>query len=244
MILIHGFAQTPDSWRETIEALPNDREVHAIELPGHGSTALTLGAPTVESVRQFVADEVDRLAGGRAVIWGYSQGGRVAYDFVLSDPARVSALIIESAAPGIADPISRADRRSRDEALASRIEAGKIEDFVAMWETIPALGEQTQAEVESQRQVRMAQTPEGLAASLRGIGQAAYEPMWERLGEIAVPTLLISGERDVIYTRHAKAAAEAIPGAGQVTISGASHAVHLQETAAAVAAVEAFLQGL
>lgn len=244
MILIHGFAQTPDSWRGVIDALAPKREVHAIELPGHGKTALTLGAPTVTSVREFVASEVDRLAGGRAVIWGYSQGGRVAYDFVLSAPERVSALVIESAAPGIADPIARADRRSRDEALASRIEAGKIEDFVAMWETIPALGEQTKEEVESQRHVRMAQTPEGLAASLRGIGQAAYEPMWDRLTEIAVPTLLISGERDVIYTRHAQAAAEAIPGARQLTIPAASHAVHLQEPAATLAAVEEFLEAL
>ena len=218
--------------------------MHAIELPGHGKTALTHGAPTVESVRQFVADEIDRLAGGRAAVWGYSQGGRVAYDFVLNHPERVSALIIESAAPGIADPIARADRRSRDEALASRIEAGKIEDFVALWETIPALGEQTKAEVESQREARLAQTPEGLAASLRGIGQSAYEPMWDRLAEIAAPTLLISGERDVIYTRHAEAAAKLIEGARRETIAGASHAVHLQGAAETVAAVRDFLDGL
>jgi 2-succinyl-6-hydroxy-2,4-cyclohexadiene-1-carboxylate synthase len=244
LILIHGFAQTPESWREVIELLAPEREVHAIELPGHGETALSRGAPTVESVREFLASEIDRLGAGRAIVWGYSQGGRVAYDLVLNHPERVSALIIESAAPGIADPIARADRRSRDEALASRIEAGRIEDFVTMWETIPALGEQTKAEVESQRAVRLAQTPEGLAASLRGIGQAAYEPMWDRLGEITVPTLLITGERDVIYTRHADAAAGAIPDARRATIDGASHAVHLQETPATLAVVRPFLEAL
>ena len=43
LILIHGFAQTPQSWQTTIDNLPGDRTIHAIELPGHGETALGKG---------------------------------------------------------------------------------------------------------------------------------------------------------------------------------------------------------
>lgn len=241
MILLHGFAQTSQSWQTTIENLSDDREVHAIELPGHGKTGLTLGEPGVELVREFIASEIARIADGRAIVWGYSQGGRVAYDLVLNSLQSVSALIIESAAPGIEDPINRADRRSRDFALASRIEAGPIEDFVGLWERIPALGEQSKQTIEQQRPDRLAQDPVALAAALRGIGQAAYEPMWDRLGEIQIPVLLLAGERDAIYSAHSKRAATLIPNASFKQVEGASHAVHLAQPEAAAQLVEDFL---
>lgn len=243
MVLLHGFAQTPASWREVRELLPPRQIVIAPELPGHGETALSLGEPSAELARETIADAIT-AAGRTAVVWGYSQGARAAFDLVFSRPELVEALIIESGAPGIEDPVARAERRSRDYALSTRIENGTIEEFVALWERVPALGEQSLDVIEKQRPIRLSHDPVALAAALRGMGQAAYEPMWDRLGEIAVPTLLITGAADPTYEAHAERIAGAIPGARHVSIAGAGHAAHISEPAAATAAVSEFLAGL
>jgi 2-succinyl-6-hydroxy-2,4-cyclohexadiene-1-carboxylate synthase len=240
LVLVHGFAQTPASWDATIKNLPAEVNVVAPELPGHGETALTRGEPSPELAREILLEVITEPA----VIWGYSQGARAAFDLALNAPEAVAVLIIESGVPGIEDPINRADRRSRDFALSTRIEAGKIEDFVNLWERVPALGDQSQELIELQRPDRLRQDPVALAAALRGIGQSAYEPMWDRLHEISKPTLLITGERDVTYSRHADRIVELLPNAKRVTIPGAAHGVHLAQPEAAAAAVTEFLKTL
>jgi 2-succinyl-6-hydroxy-2,4-cyclohexadiene-1-carboxylate synthase len=240
LVLLHGFAQTPASWQTTIECIGAGVDVAMPELPGHGATGLALGAPTPQLARRVVLDAI-ATTGRPAVVWGYSLGARVAFDLALNAPETVGALVIESGAPGIADPIARADRRSRDEALSRRIEAGTIEQFVSVWEQVPALGSPPPEVVESQRADRLRNDPEALAAALRGIGPAAYEPMWDRLWSIAQPVLLITGERDAAYTGHARMMLGLLPAASHVVVPGASHSVHIENPQAAAAAVTAFL---
>lgn len=242
LILLHGFAQTPQSWQTTIDNLATDRVIHAIELPGHGETALSKGEPSVETVREHVIAEMADEHIESAIIWGYSQGARVALDLALHAHSHVSGLVLESGVPGIEDPLDRANRRSRDAAMAGRIERAPIEEFVALWEKVPALSGQSSDLIETQRPDRMAQDPQALAAALRGIGQAAYEPMWERLQVIEVPTLLLTGERDKVYSKHADRMEASLPDAMHISIAGAGHAVHVAEPEAAAAAVERFLE--
>ncbi|MGH2906129.1 MAG: alpha/beta fold hydrolase [Solirubrobacterales bacterium] len=242
LILLHGFAQTPQSWQTTIDHLPGGREIHAIELLGHGETALQSGEPSVDSVREHVLEEMADLAVEAAIVWGYSQGARVAMDLALHAHSHVSGLILESGIPGIENPVDRASRRSRDAAMAGRIESAPIEEFVELWEKVPALSGQSSEVIERQRPDRLSHDPQALAAALRGIGQAAYEPMWERLRVVEVPVLLITGERDAVYTAHADRMAGTLPDAIHVSIAHAGHAVHIAEPEAAAAAVERFLE--
>lgn len=242
LLLVHGFAQTAKSWQTVIEALGVDADVHAIELPGHGATALNAGVPTVESVRAHVRRFSRDRDLRRAVLWGYSQGARVALDFTLAYPRDVAALILESGTAGIEDPLARADRRSRDYALSKRLESSTIEEFVALWEAVPVLADQPTELIVAQREDRLAHDPRALAAALRGIGQSAYEPMWRRLGEIDVPTLVLTGERDKLYDAHGRRLAAGIPRARHESIPGAGHAVHLERPEAAAAVVARFLE--
>ena len=46
------------------------------------------------------------------------------------------------------------------------------------------------------RRIRLANRPDGLAASLRGAGQGAMEPLFDRLAEVRAPTLVIAGALD------------------------------------------------
>lgn len=240
LLLLHGFAQTPASWQTTIAELPTGLTIAAPELPGHGRTGLSLGQPSPELARAVAAEALE-ATGGPATVWGYSQGARVAFDLALERPELVQALIIESGAPGIADAVQRAQRRRNDEDVAQRIESVSMEDFVRGWELLPALGDPPRDVIEQQRPDRLRNEPAALAAALRGMGQGAYPSMWERLSEITIPVLLITGARDITYERHAEAMLRVLPDARHHVIDDAGHSVHIEQPVAAAALVAQFL---
>lgn len=243
MILVHGFAQAPASWDEVAKLLPEDAELRIPELPGHGETALTLGEPSPELVREVLLREIESLDQA-PVLWGYSMGARIGFDFLVNHPGRLRAAILESGTPGIEDPLARAERRSRDFALSKRLESGTIEEFVDNWERLPAIGEQSVDVIAKQRPIRLSHDTHALAAALRGIGQASFDPVWDRLGEIDLPVLLMSGADDPLYEAHADHLAKLLPRAQRSSIAGAGHAAHISKPAEATAAVNQFLAEL
>lgn len=240
LLLVHGFAQTPRSWDSVVSELGADRRIEAVELRGHGETALGRGAPTVQAVRTDVADAAAVL-GAPVAVWGYSQGARVALDLALERPGLVGALILESGTPGFDDPLRRAERETADDLLAERIEKGSIRDFLELWERVPALSDQSAELMAGQREDRLRHDPLALAAALRGIGQAAYEPMWERLAELTVPVLLLTGRRDRKYTLIAERMLPSLSDGRHVVVEDAGHSVHVERPAEAASVVERFL---
>jgi pimeloyl-ACP methyl ester carboxylesterase len=76
---------------------------------------------------------------------------------------------------------------------------------------------------------RLRNTAAGLAASLRLAGTGTQQPLWDRLGRLEMPVLIITGERDDKFTALGRRMAEAIgANATHVVIAEAGHAPHLQ----------------
>jgi pimeloyl-ACP methyl ester carboxylesterase len=64
------------------------------------------------------------------------------------------------------------------------------------------------------------------------------EPWRDRLGEIAVPTLVIHGSADALFPLgHGRALADEIPGARLLVLDGAGHVLHPDDHAAVAAAI-------
>ncbi len=76
---------------------------------------------------------------------------------------------------------------------------------------------------------RAGNTVESLTHQLRALGQGAQPSNWERLGRLAVPTLLIVGELDTKYVEIAHRMASAVPDARVEVLAGAGHACHLEQ---------------
>jgi 2-succinyl-6-hydroxy-2,4-cyclohexadiene-1-carboxylate synthase len=194
-----------------------------------------------------VADLVavlDRQGIGRAHVLGYSMGGRVALALALAHPDRVGALVLESASPGLAGAGERAARVAADAALAARIEREGVPAFVDCWEALPLWASQARLSADARaalRAQRLQNTPVGLANSLRGLGTGSQPPLWDRLGDLAAPTLLVAGCDDAKFSDLARRMAEAIPANELLLVHSAGHAVHLEQPAVFARLVRDFL---
>ena len=129
---------------------------------------------------------------------------------------------------GLADPAERAARRAADEALAQRIEAIGVEAFACEWGAQPLFAGQPERVAAAAHADRLRNTPEGLAAALRGLGTGAMQPLWDRLPELALPVTLVVGERDEKFRAIAERMAARLPAARVVVVDGAGHAAHLE----------------
>jgi 2-succinyl-6-hydroxy-2,4-cyclohexadiene-1-carboxylate synthase len=230
LALVHGFTQSGAAWGPVGDALSGTHEVLALDAPGHGRSAgieadLPGGA-------EMMADAV-LAAGGPASWLGYSMGGRFALHVALQRPETVDRLVLVSATAGIDDEAERAARRESDGRLANRIEVEGLEPFVRWWLTQPLFAGLTRAgrAVDAaQLAGRLGGTAAGLASSLRLAGTGTQEPLWDRLGRIEVPVLVVAGADDHKYLALAERLRQGIgSNATLAIVAGAGHACHLEQ---------------
>ncbi len=233
LLLLHGFTGSAETWTDHARIFGDAFTTYTIDLIGHGRTDSPADLQHYR-MEQCVADVIailDRLDLERTALLGYSMGGRVALHLALTAPERIRALVLESASPGIDDPTERAARVRADEALADSIERDGLEAFVDRWENVPIFASQRQLPSEvwqRQREQRLQNSSVGLANSLRGMGAGAMEPVWARLGDLAMPVFLMVGELDEKYLALGKKMEIALPNARLLIAEDAGHAVHLE----------------
>jgi 2-succinyl-6-hydroxy-2,4-cyclohexadiene-1-carboxylate synthase len=235
-VLAHGFTQSARSWT-TFERLLESRlpeaTTIAVDLPGHGDAEPPADLDLWSSA-DLLADQ-----GGPGVYVGYSMGGRVALHTALAHPAVVERLVLIGATAGIDDPDERAARRAADERLADHIEAIGVSTFIDEWLANPLFAGLTDAT--AQRADRLRNSPARLAASLRATGTGTQTPLWDRLGEIECPVLVLVGEHDAKFTELGRRLVDGLAQADLVVVPGAGHSVHLEQPDATVDAIVAWL---
>lgn len=233
LVLLHGFTQTAQSWAPIVDLLAGTFDIVLPDAPGHG------GSAAVKADLWQTAALLAELAQGRASWAGYSMGGRTALHVALAHPEKVDKLVLISATAGIEHVAERAARREADEALAARVERGGLEAFLSEWLARPLFA--TLAADRAGLEARLANSPAGLASSLRLAGAGSQASLWGRLNELrarALPVLLVVGEQDEKYRRLATRIARRIGGSADVlVVKGAGHACHLEQPAVVAAAV-------
>lgn len=237
LTLVHGFAQTGACWGPLGRALDDAHRVVRVDQPGHGGSIAHRHAPMEQGARLLTA------ASAGTVLVGYSMGARLCLHAAVAQPEAVPALVLIGGTAGIDDAEERAQRRRSDEALADRLEGIGVEAFLAEWLALPMFaGLPEWARFEAERRTN---TVAGLAASLRSAGTGAMTPLWDRLGEITVPVLCLTGELDPRYSAFAERIVASTSGpATHRVIAGAGHAAHLERPEATIAAITTFLADL
>jgi 2-succinyl-6-hydroxy-2,4-cyclohexadiene-1-carboxylate synthase len=212
VLLIPGFMQPASAWAPVAELL---------EQP----------AALMEHQRHDFEGRLAEIAAAaeRALLVGYSLGGRLALRAALRDPGKYAGVVTIGATAGIEDPAARSARAEADDRLASWMEAAPIADIVAVWERQPLFADQSETLIEAQRPGRLAQEPANLARLLRTAGQGVLEPVWHELLPLELPLLAIAGARDEGYAGAARKIADTAPNARAAIVEDAGHAPQLQQ---------------
>jgi 3-oxoadipate enol-lactonase len=150
----------------------------------------------------------DALGLDRMILAGMSQGGRIALHFALKHPGAVAGLVLQGAPLDGFFPAP-----SKDEAIpladyAALVRAGRLDEMKARWAAHPLM--------------------EGRADALGGYegrdllaGEAPLPPIAGRLGEIAAPTLVVTGKDDIAWRQLVSdALAYGLPNARRARLPG------------------------
>jgi len=236
VVLLHGFGGTRRAWDGVAGRLRPERyRPLALDLPGHGSQA---GHPWPicfeDCVRLVLGSSPERF-----VLCGYSLGGRVALHVALAAPQRVSRLVLIGANPGIEDRAERAARLAADERLAQQLESEPFEDFIESWRAQPLFAADPPEVRELARADQRRNQPLALAAAMRGLSVGAMTPLWDRLGDLAMPVALLAGDRDEKFLAHSERALALLPDATLTVLRG-GHGLPLEDPAG----IASLLEGL
>lgn len=220
VLLVPGFTQTAASWSAVLRDLRGACDAHALEVPRRDSFAAT-------------ADALAQ-AGGRGVWVGYSMGGRLALRLAVDHPEMVNGLVLVSASAGIAMATEREARVQADELLAQSIEQDGVEAFLETWLAQPMFAS-VPPDAPGLAE-RRALDPATLTHQLRVLGTGRMEPLWDRLGELSVRVLLVTGSADAKFDAINARMLTAIPAARHTRLQG-GHALPLEQPAALAAAI-------
>lgn len=256
LLLLHGFASSTYSWREVMEPLAEDAHVVAFDRPAFGLTERPMPGDFPDGVNPYTADAqvdltvglMDALGIERGVLVGNSAGGTIATYTALRYPERVQALVLVDAAiyegggsPGWIRPLLTTPQARRIGPLLVR----NIRDWgyqfgQSAWHDPARFTDEIWANYSKPLQA------ENWDRALWELTQAS-RPLGldQRLEELAVPVLVITGDDDrIVPTEQSIRLAGEIPGAELVVIPNCGHVPQEECPDAFLAAMAEFLAGL
>jgi 2-succinyl-6-hydroxy-2,4-cyclohexadiene-1-carboxylate synthase len=198
LVLLHGFAGTRRAWDPVVEHLdPQRYRPLPLDLVGHGDAGCATTPITFDAcVEAVLAQSPERFS-----LCGYSMGGRIALCAALAEPERVERLILISCTAGIQDSTERAERRAADRALADELERTPFDRFIERWRSQPLFANEPPRARRLAVEDHFRNDPRALAAAMRGLGTGEMPPLWKRLGELTMPTIVVVGERDAKFDK-------------------------------------------
>lgn len=216
MVFIHGAGGTHLHWPPHVRRIYGKR-IHAVDLPGHGRSNGIGGQSILEYAHEMVGF-LDAVGLNSAIFIGHSMGGAIALTLALDFPKRVLGLGLVGSgarlrvAPQILESTSNATTFPLALELINNAEFGPSVN--------PRLKELAARQMASIR-----------PSVLQGDFLACNEfDVMQRLGEIAVPTLILCGTEDQLTPlKYSEYLRDHIPSARLITIPGAGHMVMLEQ---------------
>lgn len=222
LFFIHGAGCTAAAFREQRAAFP---DALALELPGHDG-----GRARPASIGEF-ADFVEGRLEGRparsAVLCGHSMGGAIALETGLRDNPAVSGLILIGSGARLR--------------VAPALLASLAEDFAAAARDLaPHFFASPEPEWIAEAVAQLERV--GAEQSLRDFRACDAFDAVERLGELHVPLLAVTGDADALVpSKYATFLADRVPLGAARIIGGAGHFAMVERPDETNALISAFV---
>lgn len=220
VLFLHGFPLSLGMW-DGQEVLSDRYRIVRFDARGHGGSSVGDAALTMERIADDAAVLIERLRLGPVILAGCSMGGYAAFAFARKHPSLLRGLILVDTRAGADSPEARKGRGE----LAAKVMAEGAQPALDAF--LPKLvGETTKATradvIAKVKDMVLATPKQGISDALHGI--AARPDSTPFLREIAVPTLVVCGEEDVITPRaEAEILQKGIKGAELAIIPKSGH---------------------
>jgi pimeloyl-ACP methyl ester carboxylesterase len=195
VVLLHPFPAHHEFWLPVAEALASRYRLILPDLRGHGESGAGEGPATMAKHAADVARVMDDARIGRAPLVGVSIGGYLLFEFWRTFRGRVAALGLCNTKAPADNPEARA---ARLQAANDVVERG-VEPFLQSM--VPRLFGQTTREtrpdlIEGAVRMMRQMSPEDIAQVQRGMAERPDST--DTLKTINVPTLLVTGDEDIM----------------------------------------------
>ena len=227
LLMLHGFMGSGRTFSHLFEELKQVCNPVTIDLAGHGKTIAPANPVfySVQRQKRQLFSIISRLALHPLYLYGYSMGGRLAFQLLAAKPTLFRGVMIESAHCGIISEDERAKRKASDASRAEEIRKN-YPAFVENWQKQSLFRAEGGTTGFGLRETMIRQNAECMAASLLGFGAGVMRPVCHQLSTLEVPTLLIAGEMDLAYLSRMETIAATNPRFKRMIASGAGHRVH------------------
>lgn len=212
VLLIGGLGDTVESWQFQLEGLADRYRLTAFDNRGAGRTAMPEAPVTVEAMADDAAALLRALDIDSAHIAGFSGGSIIAQELALRHHELVCSLVLQSTWT-VMDPYLRAWARFVHRLLETApSERAFLEDFFLCIYTARAHNDGSVDKfIEDVVAFPHKQSTEDVQAFLDAL---VRHDTSDRLPDIAAPTLVLAGDRDMTTRPElCRAVAERIPGA-------------------------------
>src|SRR5580693_8183805 len=195
VVLLHPFPANHEFWLPVARALATRYRVILPDLRGHGDSGVGDGPATMAKHASDIASVMDDADIGRAPLIGVSIGGYALFEFWRRNRGRVAALGLCNTKAPADTPEARAGRL---QAANDVVERGTEPFFESM---VPKLLAKSTREtrpdlVGGALRMMRKMSPEDVAQVQRGM--AARPDSIATLKTINVPTILVTGEEDLL----------------------------------------------
>jgi pimeloyl-ACP methyl ester carboxylesterase len=234
VVLSPGYCQTHENFRPQVAPLVGAGFRAVLwDYRGHGLSDAPL-EPERYSMARVVADLGAVLAWadggrGRPVLGGLSFGGLASLHYALSHPGQVRALLLLASGPGFKNAEAQARWEAQVGRIADRLVERGFEGYTDGRAAPTAIGLRPELPAaQAAGRAILAQEPRAVALFGRRVAGPA-EGVIDALPSLALPVLVLVGERDEAYLRAADVMAARIPGAKLVRIPDAGHVVNIEQ---------------
>lgn len=223
LVLLHGWGLHGGVWSPLAEQLADHFTLHLVDLPGHGhSREGCFGGLDV------IAEEIATRIPREYSLAGWSLGGQVAMRMALKSPPRhlillatTPCFVTRSDWPAAMQPEVLADFASR---LGNDYRV-TLNNFLALQVLHDTVARATLRQLMKTLLLRGEPHPDVLG---RGLDLLAGTDLRDEVPQIAAPTLVMHGDRDMLTpVAAARWLAGNISGANYIELSGAAHAPFL-----------------
>ena len=254
LLLVHGLGSNLSLWRDHIEPLSETYRVVALDLPGFGVSSKHDVSGRMTDFAEAVRGFVDTLGLAPITYVGVSMGGQVGLTLALESPDTIERLVLVSPA-GIetfTEEQAQALRQTMTpqaiaESDSSAIRQNTAANFANWSEDYAWLIEQRHALATRDDFMGYAHAN---SASVAGM---VDEPVYDRLADVAHPTLVLYGTGDKLIPNPylnpqwdteaiAQRAEEALPNAQVHLVDNAGHLLMIEQPEVFREHVRAFLE--